>query len=85
MGSYRLLIKASAAKELESLPKDDRKRTVTKISALASNPRPRGVEKLSGNEQYRLRQGVYRILYEIDDRDVIVTVVKIGHRREVYR
>ena len=63
----------------------DRRRVVAKIKALASDPRPRGAEKLSGKEQYRLRQGAYRILYEIDDRDVIVTVVKVGHRREVHR
>jgi mRNA interferase RelE/StbE len=85
VGSYRLRIKASAAKELESVPKADRRRVVARIRALASDPRPRGVEKLSGKEQYRLRQGVYRTLYEIVDRDLIVTVVKIGHRRDVYR
>ena len=85
MGSYRLFIKASAAKELESVPKADRRRVVTRIRALASDPRPSGAEKLSGREQYRLRQGAYRILYEINDRQVVVTVVKIGHRRDVYR
>lgn len=85
MESYRVFIKRSAAKELESLPVKDRRRIATKIAALAQNPRPVGCEKLSGEEKYRLRQGNYRILYEITDRDLIVNVVKIGDRREVYR
>ena len=85
MGSYRLLIKPSAAKEIEVFPKVDRRRVVAKIQGLASDPRPTGCEKISGKEQYRLRRGVYRILYEIVDRDVIVTVIEVGHRREVYR
>ena len=85
MGSYKLLIKQSAVKELEALPKEDRRRLVTKIQGLSGNPRPVGCEKLSGKEQYRLRQGSYRILYEIFDLKLIVSVVKVGHRREVYR
>ena len=58
---------------------------VAKIQALGSNPRPVGSEKLSGEEKYRLRQGDYRILYEIVDRELVVTVVKVGNRRDVYR
>ena len=85
MGSYRLLVRASAAKEIEALPKSDRQRVVARIRGLATDPRPPGSEKLSGREQYRLRQGVYRILYEIVDRDLVVTVVKVAHRRDVYR
>ena len=85
MASYRLLIKPSAAKEIEALPKHDRRRIVAKIASLSSDPRPPGCEKLSGHDQYRLRQGNYRILYEIQDRDLVVVVVKIGHRRDVYR
>lgn len=75
----------SAAKELERVPDKDRLRIVTKIGALATNPRPAGVEKLAGDEKYRIRQGDYRILYEIVDDLLIVTVVRIGNRREVYR
>ena len=85
MASYSLLIKASAAKELEATPKKDRKRLAARIKGLATTPRPPGSEKLSGEEKYRIRQGDYRILYLIEDAISTVTVVKIGHRREVYR
>ena len=85
MASYRLLIKASASKDIEAIPKRDRRRIVSTIASLSSNPRPTGCEKLSGHDQYRIRQGNYRILYEIHDLDLIVVVVKVGHRREVYR
>ena len=85
MASYRLLIKPSAAKELEALPTRDRKRVVTKIQQLASNPRPNGTEKLSGQQRYRLRQGHYRVLYAIDDAQSEVVIAKIGHRHDVYR
>jgi mRNA interferase RelE/StbE len=85
VASYRLLIKPSAAKELEALPTRDRKRVVTKIQQLASNPRPNGTEKLSGQQRYRLRQGHYRVLYAIDDAQSAVVIAKIGHRQDVYR
>ena len=85
MASYSIQIKRSAAKELETLPLKDRRRIVARIRTLASDPRPPGSEKLSGEEKYRLRQGNCRILYEIVDEDLIVTVVRIGHRRDVYR
>ena len=85
MANYRLLIKPSAAKELQALPANDRKRIVTKIQSLASDPRPPGAEKLSGQEKYRLRQGDYRVLYSVDDSRKLVVIVKIGHRRDVYR
>jgi mRNA interferase RelE/StbE len=83
--SYRLEVKRSAAKEIADLPKVDCRRVVTKIQALASDPRPQGCEKLSGAEKYRIRQGNYRILYEIDDSKRSVIIVKVGNRREVYR
>jgi mRNA interferase RelE/StbE len=63
----------------------DRRRVVTRIEGLAANLRPVGCEKLSGEDKYRIRQGDHRILYEIVDRDLIVTVVRVGNRREVYR
>jgi mRNA interferase RelE/StbE len=85
VASYRLLIKASAAKELEQLPKTDRTRVVTRMQRLSGQPRPPGCEKLSGHDLFRVRQGKYRILYEVQDQDLIVTVFKIGHRRDVYR
>jgi mRNA interferase RelE/StbE len=85
VANYRLLVKPSAVKEIEALTKQDRLRVVAKISSLARDPRPPGCEKLSGRDQYRLRQGDYRILYEIQDLELVVVVVKVGHRREVYR
>lgn len=85
MASYRLLIKPSALKELEALPAKDRRRIVPRIERLASEPRPHGCEKLSGLEQYRVRQGHYRVVYGVDDDARVVIVVKIGHRRDVYR
>ncbi len=85
MASYRLLIKASAGKEVEALPRKDRARVVDRIRRLATDPRPSGCEKLSGEEKYRVRQGNYRILYSIDDADASVLIVKIGHRHDVYR
>lgn len=87
MASYRILIKKSAAKELEAIAaKKDRARITQRILALADNPRPVGVEKLSGtNEKYRIRQSDLRILYEIQDDVLVVYVVRIGDRKEVYR
>jgi mRNA interferase RelE/StbE len=85
VASYSVLIKRSAAKELEAVPKKDREKLVARIQALADNPRPLGSEKLAGDDKYRIRYGVYRVLYEIDDALVLVTVVRVAHRREVYR
>ena len=85
MASFRLLIKPSAGKEIEAVPKQDRRRIVEMITSLSRDPRPPGCEKLSARDQYRLRQGNYRILYEIQDLDLVVVVVRVGHRRAVYR
>jgi mRNA interferase RelE/StbE len=85
VAAYSVLIKRSAAKELEAVPKKDREKLVVKIHGLATNPRPPGSEKLAGGDKYRIRHGVYRVLYEIDEATVIVVVVRVAHRREVYR
>ena len=85
MASYKLLIKPSAGKDIEALRKQDRRRIIAKITSLSRDPRPPSCEKLSGHDQYRLRQGNYRIVYEIQDLDLVVVVVTVGHRREVYR
>ena len=85
MAGYSLAIKRSAARELEELPVSDRRRVVARVRSLADDPRPRGCEKLSGEEKYRIRQGALRILYEIDDGLRVLIIVKIGHRRDVYR
>ncbi len=87
MASYRLSIKRSAAKELEAVePKSLRLRIISKIQALAKQPRPAGSEKLAGAEDsYRIRQGDYRVLYTVDDQAVVIEGVRIAHRREAYR
>ena len=85
MASYSLLIKPSAVKELETLPPKDRRRLITRIEGLAKAPRPHGCEKLTGVEQYRVRQGDYRVVYSVDDERRIVLIVKVGHRPDVYR
>jgi mRNA interferase RelE/StbE len=85
VANYDLRIKPSAAKELEALQTKDRRRIVSKIQNLAAEPRPQGCEKLTGQDRFRLRQGNLRILFEVDDGQQMVTVVKIAHRREVYR
>ena len=83
---YRILIKPSAVKELEAIPvKKERQQVAARIGDLAADPRPRGCEKLTAQERYRVRQGQYRIVYAVDDREQAVTVVKIGHRKDVYR
>ncbi|MGB7621891.1 MAG: type II toxin-antitoxin system RelE/ParE family toxin [Terriglobia bacterium] len=85
MANYKLLIKPSAVKELETLPLKIRRQVVKRIQGLAAEPRPFGPEKLSGLEKYRLRQEDHRILYEIDVDEQSVVIVKIAHRREAYR
>ena len=86
MAKYRILIKPSAVKEIEAIsPKKDRQRIVGRISKLADNPRPPGCEKLSGQKKYRIRQGRSRIVYSIEDQDLTVYVVKVRHRKDVYR
>lgn len=85
MARYKLVVRRSVAKDLRALPQADIARILARIEALQDDPRPPGCEKLSGLERYRIRQGVYRILYEIADEVLTVVVVKVGHRREVYR
>jgi mRNA interferase RelE/StbE len=86
VASFKVLIKPSAVKEIEAIDgKRDRRRVVGRIQDLANDPRPPGCEKLSGEEKYRVRQGDYRIVYGVDDENSTVTVVKVGHRREIYR
>jgi mRNA interferase RelE/StbE len=84
---YSVRIKTSAVKELEAVaPKKERQRLVRRITALGEEPRPRGCQKLAAEgERYRVRQGNYRIVYSINDHNLLVEIVKIGHRKEVYR
>ena len=86
MAKYRILIKPSAIKEIEAIPLEkDRRRIVDRIGKLAENPRPPRCEKPSGQDKYRIRQGSYRIVYTIEDQDLAVYVVKVAHRKDVYR
>ena len=85
MEPYRIIVKQSVAKDLRKIPKKDVKRILAAIKTLAENPRPPQSKKLSGQERYRLRRGSYRILYSIEDGNLVVCVVKVGNRRDVYR
>ena len=85
MAGYKILFKKSVWKDFESIPKNDLKKILKSIELLGENPRPPGCQKLSGQERYRLRQGRYRIVYSIQDIELSVWVVKIGHRKGVYR
>ncbi|MEZ5587010.1 MAG: type II toxin-antitoxin system RelE/ParE family toxin [Sedimenticolaceae bacterium] len=85
MASYELVFKKSVAKDLRSIPKKDVARVLQRIEALRDDPRGEGCVKLSALERYRVRQGVYRIVYEIRDHELVVMVVKIGHRSAVYK
>jgi len=85
MATYRILLKASVRKDLRDIAREDVVRILDRIAALAENPRPHGCEKLSAQERYRVRQGQYRIVYAIKGDVLEVWVVRIGHRRDVYR
>lgn len=84
MASYKLVFKKSVAKDLRSIPNHDVKRILSRIEALADNPRADDCNKLSGQERYRVRQGDYRIVYEIHDGKLVVLVIAVGHRSKVY-
>lgn len=83
--SYEIRIKRSAEKEIRALPPVQRKRVVRAIRSLARDPRPTGCEKLARSVAWRIRVGVYRVVYSIEDRMLMVEVVSVAHRREVYR
>jgi len=85
MAEYKIYFKRSAVKDLDAIPQKDLQRIINRIDLLKENPRPPGCEKLSGQERYRVRQGSYRIIYSIQDDVLTIWVVKIGHRRDVYR
>ena len=82
---YRVELRRLAQRGLERLPKSDFQSVSEAIADLAGTPRPRGIEKVRGTDLWRIRQGDYRIVFEISDREQLVTVVRVGHRREIYR
>jgi mRNA interferase RelE/StbE len=85
MAKYKITFKKSVSKDLRSIPKADVKRILKKIDSLADDPRSEGCIKLSAHERYRVRQGLYRIVYEIRDDVLVVLVVKVAHRSNVYK
>ena len=84
MARYEVVFRRSVYKDLRSVPAADVNKILKRIDSLAEDPRGSGCEKLSADERYRVRQGNYRIIYSIEDARLVVTVVKVGHRREVY-
>jgi len=85
MARFELRFKPSVAKDLRGIPKTEVRRLLKKIQALGDEPSPVGCGKLTGRDLYRIRQGVYRIVYSVDDAAVVIEVIKVGHRRDVYR
>ncbi|MCX7095299.1 MAG: type II toxin-antitoxin system RelE/ParE family toxin [Methylobacter sp.] len=85
MANYKITFKSSVAKDLRNIPNADVKRILNCINSLCENPRSDGCIKLSGQERYRIRQGVYRIIYEIQDLKLTVLVIKVAHRNEAYK
>jgi mRNA interferase RelE/StbE len=85
MAAYKVYFKASVEKDLTTVPKTDLKKILKRIEGLSASPRPWGCEKLTGEEKYRLRQGRYRIVYSIRNDELTVWVVKVGHRKDIYR
>ena len=85
MAVYKILFKKSVQKDFNSIPKTDLNKILDRIELLGEDPRPSGCEKLTGQQRYRLRQGRYRILYSIQDDELTVWIVKVGHRKHIYR
>lgn len=82
--NYQIVILKRAQKELAALPQSDYERVRDAIAALSGNPRPSGCRKLVGRDGWRIRSGDYRVIYDIDDASRVVTVLHVGHRRDVY-
>jgi len=85
MAAYKVYFRASVEKDFASIPRSDLKKILQRIKTLAENPRPPGCEKLTGQERYRVRQGRYRIVYSIHDDELTIWIVKVGHRKDIYR
>jgi len=85
MAGYEIYFKESVEKDFRTIPKKDLKKILQRIEALSDDPRPPGHEKLTGQERYRVRQGLYRIIYSVHDKELTIWIVKVGHRKGVYR
>jgi len=85
MAAYKIFFRKSVDKDFSAIPKRDLRKVLRRIEMLSKDPRPSGCEKLTGQERFRVRQGRYRIVYSIQDKDLTVWVVKVGHRKDIYR
>ena len=85
MAAYSIFFKDSVQKDFDGIPKKDLRKILSRIKVLQVDPRPQGCEKFTGEDRYRLRQGRYRILYFVEDDKRTITVVKVGHRKDIYR
>jgi len=85
MAEYKIYFKESVEKDFHAIPKKDLRKIINRIEALSEDPGPLGHEKLTGQERYRVRQGLYRIIYSIQDKELTIWVVKVGHRKDIYR
>ena len=85
MDVYKIFFKKSVEKDFKAIPQNELKKIIKRIGGLANDPRPQGCEKLTGQDRYRLRQGRYRIVYSIQDNKLTIWVVKVGHRKDIYR
>ena len=85
MAAYKVFFRKSVQKDFEVIPKKDLQKILSRIEKLVDDPRPHGCEKLTDQDRYRLRQGKYRIIYSIQDDELTIWVVKVGHRKDIYR
>jgi mRNA interferase RelE/StbE len=85
MAAYKVFFGKSVEKDFSIIPKKDLRKILQRIEILADDPRPSGCEKLTGQERYRIRQGKYRIVYSIQDNELTIWIVKVGHRSKIYR
>ncbi len=85
MAAYKIFFRRSVDKDFSAIPKQDLRKLLRRIEMLSEDPRPSGCEKLTGQERFRVRQGRYRIVYSIQDKDLTVWIVKVGHRKDIYR
>jgi mRNA interferase RelE/StbE len=85
MDAYKIFFKRSVEKDFKTIPEKELNRILDRINKLSENPRPSGSEKLTGQERFRVRQGLYRIVYSIQDNDLTIWIVNVGHRKDVYR
>jgi mRNA interferase RelE/StbE len=85
MAAYKVFFGKSVEKDFSIIPKKDLRKILQRIEILADDPRPSGCEKLTGQERYRIRQGKYRIVYSIQDNELTIWIVKVGHRSKNYR